>query len=58
VRFGKNALLTRFDEAYVARLEEERGPIVAQEYAKLMIAAERGGPSKVTSSSRGRWTSL
>ena len=36
------ALLTAYDEAYVAELERERGPIEAAEYARLMVAMERG----------------
>jgi hypothetical protein len=39
---GKKALLALHDAAYVAGLEEERGPISATDYAKLVIAAERG----------------
>jgi hypothetical protein len=39
---GKVDLLRRFDTAYVQQLEKERGPIQASEYARLMIATERG----------------
>ncbi len=39
---GKTALLRAHDEAYVARLEEERGTITPKEYARLMVAVERG----------------
>jgi hypothetical protein len=39
---GKSALLRAYDEAYVARLEEERGAITPREYARLIIAVERG----------------
>ena len=39
---GKKALLSEYDAAYVKTLEEERGPITAEEYARLVIAAERG----------------
>lgn len=39
---GRNALLRRFDEAYVAQLERERGAIKPIEYARLVVAAERG----------------
>jgi hypothetical protein len=39
---GKNMLLERFDVSYIAQIEKERGPIDVQQYAKLMVAAERG----------------
>ena len=39
---GKSALLRAYDEAYVARLEEERGAITPREYARLIVAVERG----------------
>lgn len=39
---GKNALLRRYDAAYVAQVEVERGPIGVEEYARLAVAAERG----------------
>ena len=39
---GRRALLDAFDGAYVARLEEERGPIEVEGYARLLLAAERG----------------
>ncbi|MDC3962778.1 DUF2169 family type VI secretion system accessory protein [Polyangium jinanense] len=39
---GKTRLLRAFDAAYVARLEEERGPITPAEYARLVVASERG----------------
>ncbi|MRG96644.1 DUF2169 family type VI secretion system accessory protein [Polyangium spumosum] len=39
---GKTRLLKAFDAAYVARLEEERGPITPAEYARLVVASERG----------------
>jgi hypothetical protein len=38
---GKTALLTAYDEAYVARLEEERGSITTREYARLVLSVER-----------------
>ena len=41
-RRGKATLLRRHDEAYVAQLERERGPIEVAEYAALVVAAERG----------------
>ena len=33
--------LIAFDRAYVLRLEEERGPITPEEYARLALAHER-----------------
>jgi hypothetical protein len=38
---GATALLAAYDGAYVARLEEERGPITPEEYARLALAHER-----------------
>jgi hypothetical protein len=39
---GKTALLEAYDRAYVARLEEERGPIRPEDYARIVVAGERG----------------
>jgi hypothetical protein len=39
---GKRTLMDRFDQAYVTRLEEERGPITVEEYARTSVAGERG----------------
>ncbi|MEZ4313027.1 MAG: hypothetical protein R3F14_33815 [Polyangiaceae bacterium] len=39
---GKNALLTKYDAAYVGALEEARGPITPAEHARLTILGERG----------------
>src|SRR6185436_509473 len=39
---GKTALLRLYDTAYVAQLEDERGPIAVEEYARIVVAAERG----------------
>jgi hypothetical protein len=39
---GKTGPLQAYDDAYVARLEAERGDITVQQYAALMVAAERG----------------
>jgi hypothetical protein len=36
-------MLSAYDAAYVERLEKERGPITATEYAMLLLAAERRG---------------
>jgi hypothetical protein len=46
-KHGRKALLTLYDRAYVARLEEERGPIELEEYARLVLAAERGTLAEV-----------
>lgn len=46
-RQGKRAMLDRFDQAYVARIEEERGPITVEEYARLSVAGERGTVDEV-----------
>lgn len=39
---GRPALMKRYDAAYVAQVEAERGPIGVAEYAQLSVAAERG----------------
>jgi hypothetical protein len=39
---GRMTLLKAYDTAYVAQLEKERGPITIDEYARLVIASERG----------------
>src|SRR5262249_32396050 len=39
---GKTALLRAYDAAYVAQLEDERGPIAVEDYARIVVAAERG----------------
>jgi hypothetical protein len=39
---GRVTLLEAYDRAYVARLEEERGPIQVEDYARLVVAGERG----------------
>jgi Uncharacterized protein conserved in bacteria (DUF2169) len=39
---GKRKLRARYDAAYVAALEEARGPITPAAYARLSIAADRG----------------
>lgn len=39
---GRTALLAAYDEAYVRSLEAERGPLTADTYAVLVVAAERG----------------
>ncbi|WP_438018648.1 DUF2169 domain-containing protein [Sorangium sp. So ce315] len=42
LRRGRNALLRAYDEAYVAQLERERGPISADELARITVGQERG----------------
>lgn len=44
---GKAELLRRFDEAYVERLEAERGVIGVEEYARLSVGMERGTVDEV-----------
>ena len=39
---GKTTLLRAYDASYVAQLEDERGPIAIEEYARIVVAAERG----------------
>ena len=41
-RRGKKKILATYDAAYVAALEEDRGPITAREYGGLALAAQRG----------------
>ncbi|WP_437738672.1 DUF2169 family type VI secretion system accessory protein [Sorangium sp. So ce1335] len=43
---GKRRLLSSYDAAYVAALAAERGTITADEYARLVIAAERGNEAR------------
>jgi hypothetical protein len=38
---GKKKMLAAYDTAYVGRLEKERGPITAREYAGLLLSSER-----------------
>lgn len=38
---GGSALLERYDRAYVARIEKERGPITPEAYTRLALAHER-----------------
>lgn len=44
---GRRKTLAAYDEAYVGALEADRGPITAAEYARLLIASERGGADGV-----------
>ncbi len=39
---GKTRQLDAYDDAYVGQLEAERGPIRVEEYARIVVAAERG----------------
>ncbi len=43
VNRGKATLLERYDIAYVAQIEKERGTIGVDAFAKLLVAKERGG---------------
>jgi hypothetical protein len=44
---GRAKLLCAYDGAYIGQLEAERGPIGVTEYARIVVAAERGaeGPT-------------
>jgi hypothetical protein len=44
---GRMGLLRAYDAAYVAQIEKERGPITVEEYARLVVASERGGAAPV-----------
>jgi hypothetical protein len=44
---GRRKVLAAYDEAYVGALEVERGPITAAEYARLIVASERGSAESV-----------
>jgi hypothetical protein len=44
---GRTALLKAFDAAYVASIEERRGPVQVEEYARLVVGAERGSAAGV-----------
>lgn len=44
---GEQDLRDRYDAAYVARVEGFRGPISVEEYARIMVALERGRPKRV-----------
>ncbi len=46
-RRGNVAGLKAYDAAYVGQLEKERGPIRVEEYARLVIANERGTAGEV-----------
>ncbi len=42
IQRGRTDTLASYDEAYVAQLETERGPITVEEFARLSVASERG----------------
>lgn len=44
---GKTKLLEKYDDAYVGRLEEERGAILPEEFARLVVSTERGHPDVI-----------
>lgn len=46
-RRGKMDLLRAYDRAYVEQIERERGPVTTSEYARLLVAAERGAQDDV-----------
>lgn len=46
-KLGRTALLTRHDACYVARLEQERGELTAEDYAALKVAASCGALDEV-----------
>lgn len=39
---GRSMLLSAYDGTYVKQLEAERGPIKVEDYARLVVAGERG----------------
>ena len=39
---GKTEKLRAYDAAFVAQIEDERGPIAVEEYARIVVASERG----------------
>jgi len=43
---GKSTLLRAHDAAFLAQLEQQRGPLTAEDLARLTLAAERGTRSK------------
>ncbi|WP_437748171.1 hypothetical protein WME73_20690 [Sorangium sp. So ce302] len=44
---GGKSLLDRFDAAYVEQIEKDRGTIAVGDYARLIVAAERGTTDNV-----------
>lgn len=44
---GKARLLKAYDAAYVGRVEEERGLLEVRDYARLLVATERGTVSEL-----------
>lgn len=44
---GRAALLGAYDAAYVEQLEQERGPLRVEDYARLVVAIERGSTDDV-----------
>ena len=57
-RRGRTGLMEAYDSAYVERLEEERGEITVEEYARLTVALERGDVEEVLETltmPRGAW---
>lgn len=44
---GTHTLRAAYDAAYVAKIEELRGPITVEEYARIAVGLERGQPNDV-----------
>lgn len=42
LKHGNAQLIAIYDEAYIAQLEAERGPISVEDYSRVVVAAERG----------------
>lgn len=47
IKLGGSTKLEAYDAAYVAQLERERGPILPEEYAQIVVGAERGNMDEV-----------
>jgi hypothetical protein len=52
VQEGRTELFVVYDKTYVEQLERERGPISPMDYAKVMVAVERGTREPVAVSLR------
>lgn len=52
LKTGRPELLAEYDDAYVAQLEKERGQIAVADYARLVVAGERGDEATVASELR------
>jgi hypothetical protein len=47
IRRGRTDLFQRYDAAYVAQIEKERGPITIDEYARIVVGTERGAAHEI-----------